>query len=122
MRSFKRFAIVALFLLPTAVLAAPASAGNAKQAAVKEGIHTLQVGIQSFAVDHDDLYPRFVSNRQFRALLNTYVDIWPDNPNSGRPMRCFHSGGNFGYRLSKDRTRFRLIGWGRDGARVIVVP
>ena len=30
---------------------------KAKDAAVKEGIHSLQVGVQSYAVDNSDTYP-----------------------------------------------------------------
>lgn len=121
MKPSARIAVVALLLLSTGVLAAPASAGNAKQAAVKEAIHNLQVGIHSFAVDYDDLCPRFVSDRQFKRLLDEYVGDWPDNPNTGRPMHRVRGGGDFGYRLSRDRTHFLLIGWGRDGTRIVVV-
>ena len=124
MRSRARVAAVALLVGLACLLAlsATALAGTAKQTQVKEGIHSLQVGLQSWAVDHGDRYPRFISNAHFRAALGPYLDSWPLNPNTNRPMRLSRGGGNFGYRLSGDRTRFRLIGWGRDGARIIVVP
>ena len=30
---------------------------KAKEAAVKEGVHSIQIGVQSYAVDNDDAYP-----------------------------------------------------------------
>src|SRR5664280_891414 len=55
---------------------------KAKDAAVKEGIHSIQVGIQSYAVDHGDAYPTALADKA--ALLdangNSYVDNWPKNP------------------------------------------
>ena len=51
---------------------------KAKDAAVKEGIHSIQVGVQSWAVDHNDTYP--ATGGVTKALLTSYVDNWPDNP------------------------------------------
>ena len=55
---------------------------KAKDAAVKEGIHSIQVGIQSYAVDHGDAYPAAMADKT--ALVdangNNYVDNWPKNP------------------------------------------
>ena len=54
---------------------------KAKDAAVKEGVHSIQVGVESYAVDNNDAYP--VGDQ---ALTNgccscrTYVDNWPKNP------------------------------------------
>ncbi len=51
---------------------------KAKDAAVKEGIHSIQVGVQSYAVDNSDVYP---ATGSVNALLKgTYVDNWPKNP------------------------------------------
>jgi hypothetical protein len=100
-----------------------AAATEAQDSAVKEGIHSLQVGIQSFAVDHNDHYPRYGSNARFFKRLRSYVDNWPRNPYADRRMRQkFHRAGDFTYRVSDDRTRFLLVGWGHDGQRVIRVP
>ncbi len=55
---------------------------KAKDAAVKEGIHSIQVGIQSYAVDHSDTYPAALtaSAQLVDATGNAYVDNWPKNP------------------------------------------
>ena len=55
---------------------------KAKDAAVKEGIHSIQVGIQSYAVDHSDAFPATLtaSTQLVDANGNNYVDNWPKNP------------------------------------------
>ncbi len=104
----------------------PASASFAAKvtaAKVISHVHRLQAAIQSYAVDSGDLYPRFTTNREFRALLAPYIDAgWPRSPYTGRSMRQKRSRGNFTYATYGNLTRFRLIGWGPDGRRIIVVP
>ena len=51
---------------------------KAKDAAVMEGIHSIQIGIQSWAVDNNDTYP--ATGGVTQALLASYVDNWPKNP------------------------------------------
>ncbi len=80
---------------------------KAKEAAVKSGIHNLQVGVQSYAVDNNDLYPDELQEKEATeddtatgvltvasisevALISlppsrvmygsTYVSPWPKNP------------------------------------------
>jgi hypothetical protein len=122
--SFRSLCLVAaLALLGFLGAASAAAASPAKDAAVKEAIHSLQVGVQSYAVDHHDRYPRFISNAHFYRALRSYVDNWPRNPYRDRRMlqRSGHAG-DFTYRISHDRKRFLLVGWGHGGARVIRVP
>ena len=54
---------------------------KAKDAAVKEGIHSIQIGIQSYAVDNSDTYPaRPAQGSLSDPVGNAYVDNWPKNP------------------------------------------
>jgi len=53
---------------------------KAKDSAVKEGIHSIQIGVQSNAVDNGDLYPAAATD----AAAD--VDNWPDNPWTSAPM------------------------------------
>ena len=53
---------------------------RAKDAAVKEGVHAIRVGVQSWAEDNDDTYPPVATVAQ--ANLGSYVDHWPANPYS----------------------------------------
>ena len=54
---------------------------KAKDASVKEGIHSIQVGVQSYAVDNSDTYPTAVAaGTLVDAAGKAYVDNWPKNP------------------------------------------
>jgi prepilin-type N-terminal cleavage/methylation domain-containing protein len=77
-----------------AAIAIPVYAGQrdkAKDAAVKEGVHTIQIGAVSYATDHDGVYPAteyvtFTADRGLDNLGNRYLDAWPRNPWTGKPM------------------------------------
>ena len=61
---------------------------KAKDSSVKEGVHTVQVGIQSYAVDNADAYPAIADVAKAPALVGAQVDQWPNNPfaAAGTPM------------------------------------
>ncbi len=65
---------------------------KAKEAAVKEDVHTIQVGVLSYAIDDNGLYPatEYVtyapSDKSADNLGNKYLDAWPLNPWTGQPM------------------------------------
>lgn len=77
-----------------AAIAVPVYASQrdkAKDAAVKEGVHTIQVGVVSYASDHNGAYPAteyvtFTADRSLDNLGNRYLDTWPRNPWTGEPM------------------------------------
>jgi len=81
-----------------------------KDAAVKQGIHTLQIALQSCAIDHSDicLTPEQLANGQ--DILGTYVDDWPANPYTGQPMALGSERGDFSYTVSDDYRSFTLTG------------
>ena len=77
---------------------------KAKDAGVKEGVHTIQVGIQSYAVDNNDVYPPQAS---VAADIASNVDTWPQNMHVGGNMTNTGTLGNFSYvhvALSTDYT------------------
>ena len=49
---------------------------KAKDAGVKEGTHAIQIGVQSYAVDHDDVYPLTAT---VVADVTPLLDPFPDN-------------------------------------------
>jgi hypothetical protein len=112
-------------LLVLGALAPSASALSAvgKRALTKENVHLLDVAVRSYASDHGDLYPQYTTGHEFRALLRPYLFTghWPVNPFTGRPVRVKRSAGNVSYGTYSNQTRFRLIGWGRHGHRLMVV-
>jgi prepilin-type N-terminal cleavage/methylation domain-containing protein len=72
---------------------------KAKDAGVKEGVHTIQVGIQSYAVDHSDVYP---AQATVVADITPFVDTWPDDTFNNEPMvnagaATFDDPGDFTY-------------------------
>ena len=52
---------------------------KAKNSSVKEGVHSIQVGIQSWAVDNNDAYPD-VGEVDEGGEVGDAMDKWPDNP------------------------------------------
>jgi prepilin-type N-terminal cleavage/methylation domain-containing protein len=114
--------IVIIIIGILAAIAIPMFLGQrdkAKESAVKEGVHSIQVGVQSYAVDYQDQYPTatFVE----AGTMAPYVDNWPDNPWDNVAMTNANTfdQGNYYYRTTS--TGFLLTGWGKT-AGVITVP
>ena len=82
---------------------------KAKDASVKEGIHSIQVGIQSYAVDNNDAYP--AATTVSSTTLAGYVDNWPKNPfsPSSAPMSEGAGQGQYNYTTPTSST-FQLVG------------
>ncbi len=91
--------------------------------AVNEGIRTIQVGIQNYAVDHNDTFPP-VATVTSTALVGSdgrpYVDGWPANPYTLAPMTAGTGPGD--YRYARTASGFVLTGFGPDGRVIIRVP
>jgi len=79
---------------------------KAKDAAVKEGIHSIQVGVQSYAVDNSDTYPP--SGDVNGVLKGSYVDNWPKNPFTNSPMASSANQGDYTY--TNTSNVFSLVG------------
>jgi prepilin-type N-terminal cleavage/methylation domain-containing protein len=91
---------------------------KAKDAAVKEGIHSIQIGIQSWAVDNNDTYPIVANVTQ--TGLASYVDNWPKNPfQSNAPMSAGTTAGYYAYTLPTTST-FQLVGYTSNGVNFTV--
>ena len=99
-------------------LARQSQTNRAKDSAVKEGIHSIQVGIQSWAVDHHDRYPK--PSTVDRKGLGAYVDDWPFNPFTGTVMQPGTHRGDYTYRVVDGGRSFRLIGHLSNGGRYVV--
>lgn len=109
----------------TTILLTPADSAAAKAAsaeqiqkaqdsAVKEGVHSLQVGVQSWAVDHNDRYPQaamMTPDGQVGKMMDgEMAPIWPTNPFTGEPMKASASLGDFTYTVEPDGSGFTLSG------------
>jgi type IV pilus assembly protein PilA len=112
--------IVIIIIGILAAIAIPMFLGQrdkAKEASVKEGIHSIQIGVQSYAVDYNDFYPTTVT----QAAMVDYVDIWPKNAWTQAVMAPSAGKGNFSY-TGGGASVFQLIGFGKAGTGIITVP
>jgi type IV pilus assembly protein PilA len=93
---------------------------KAKDAAVKEGIHSIQIGVQSYAVDNNDSYPASVSSTNLNDPSGTpYVSSWPKNPFTGTPMsQQANSWGNYNYTAASNT--YSLVGYTSSGTNFTV--
>ncbi len=94
---------------------------KAKESAVKSGVHSVQIGVQSYAVDNNDLYPAEAAVAAGGAV-GAMVDPWPNNPWTGAAMADGAAQGDFNYGVAGDSTTFTLDGLGKGGAVIISVP
>ena len=112
--------IVIIIIGILAAIAIPMFLGQrdkAKEAAVKEGVHSIQIGVQSYAVDNNDNYPANAS----QATLGSMVDNWPKNPWTNVAMSTAATTmGDMNY--TETSTAFQLIGYGKGPKAVITVP
>ncbi len=78
---------------------------KAKDAAVKEGIHSIQIGVQTWAADNNDNYPAAA------ASASSYVDNWPKNPYTGAAMaESTTNVGDYHYAQGTASTSYTLAG------------
>ncbi len=108
--------IVIIIVAIRAAIAVPmylTQRSKAKDAAVKEGVHTIQIGVQSYAVDHDDTYP---PSGSLDALRGTYVDTWPRDPFGGGLMTYSAAASPGSYSYVAAAPSYHLTGWLSDGS------
>ncbi|MFA4964180.1 MAG: prepilin-type N-terminal cleavage/methylation domain-containing protein [Thermoleophilia bacterium] len=95
---------------------------KAKDSSVKEGIHSIQVGIQSYATDSNDTYP--VETWVTKANLLTYIDQFPNNPFAAAPNTPMEdqdatTKGDFNYEQVSSGADFTLLGYLNSGTFVV---
>jgi type IV pilus assembly protein PilA len=112
--------IVVIVIGILAAVAIPLYLGQrekAKDAVVKENIHALQVGVQTYATDHGDAFPESGS---IDYLGHLYVDPWPGNPFQGNAAMTFSATAVPGrYSYTKTATGYSLTGWLSSGPFVV---
>lgn len=88
---------------------------KAKDAGVKEGVHAIQIGTQSYAVDNDDKYPL---TADMVTAVKPSLDPWPKNPFTKADMANDGALGNFTY-VSADGSDYTLKGITKAGDFVV---
>ena len=85
---------------------------RAKDSAVKEAAHMIEVGIASYAVDHRDMYPAALPDKW--ALVDgngqLYVNSWPRNPWTKLDMVHADTEGDYTYTPLLGRSHYTLAG------------
>lgn len=107
--------IVVIIIAILAAIAIPTYLGQrqkAKDAAVKEGVHSLQIGVQSYAVDHGDSYP---ASGDLSVLKGAYVDTWPRDLYTGGAMSYAATPTAGSYAYTSTETSYEVIGWLSNG-------
>jgi type II secretion system protein G len=95
---------------------------KAKVATVKGGVHNIEVGIASYAIDHNDRYPDTgaVSKANLVDGAVPYIDNWPQNPYDGGDM--IEDGGAGNYNYIRTSTSFTIVGRGKNGVGIFTAP
>ena len=90
---------------------------KAKDATVKGGVHNIELGLASYAVDHSDTYPANVATKTVLvdSFGHPYVDNWPKNPYSGADMKDGLGNGDYTYTQSGSGSGFTLVGHMNSG-------
>lgn len=98
---------------------------KAKESAVKEGVHSIQIGVQTYATDNEDVYPDGATAGQTvsEADIGEFVDNWPNNPWETAPHPMVDGGGQgeFDYTTNAGFDSFKLEGWGKGADPIITV-
>jgi len=96
---------------------------KAKAAGVKEGVHSIQIGVQTYATDQpSDVYPDDAAQATLvDAGGAPYVDNWPNDPWTGDPMDQTSAQGNYSYVVNGTNDSFAMQGFGKDDVVVISV-
>jgi len=66
---------------------------KAKDSSTKEAVHSIQVGVQSYANDKNDEFPAAVT----KANMTSYLDTWPKNSFTGLDILNQAVEGDFQY-------------------------
>ena len=85
---------------------------KAKDAAVKSGCHTLDVGLQAWAIDNGDRFPAACTSGTGPTEVGSQVDNWPKNPWTNAGMAEGTDTGDFTYTQtgSPVGSKFSLVG------------
>jgi len=113
--AFVVLSIVMAIVVPMVVVRATETLSN--DAAVRDGVRTIQLGVEAYAAEHNGTYPE--AGEVSGVGLGGYLSTWPTNPYTDLPMADGGGAGNFRYTPGAGGGAYRLTGYGRDGAVVI---
>lgn len=85
---------------------------RAKDASVKAATHSIEVGLGSYGVDHDDFYPAALADKTVLVDAGgaSYIDAWPANPWTNADVKDSVSQGDYTYTRIVGGRSFTLAG------------
>ncbi len=97
----------------------------AYERAVRDGVTSIQAGIEAWAADHGGRYPAAAKVDQYGLASPSglsYVDPWPQNPFAGGAMTQGRGEGQFVYVPGPKGDSYALTGYGAGGVLLITLP
>ena len=97
----------------------------ANERAVRDGVTSIQSGVEAWAADHGGRYPAADKVDQFGLASPSglsYVDPWPQNPYAGGAMTQGRGEGQFVYVRGPKGGSYTLAGYGAGGVLLIALP
>jgi prepilin-type N-terminal cleavage/methylation domain-containing protein len=112
--------IVIIIIGILAAIAVPmyvAQRDKSKDAAVKSGIHNIQLGLTIYGADHGDTYPLAMADSSVLVDLggDPYLDDWPLNPWTQAEMADGAGRGDYTYTQLLGGKSFSLVGHHSSG-------
>jgi len=99
--------------------------GVFRESSVRDGAHSLEIGVQNWAADHGGRYPaaRRVTEAELVAADGSgYLETWPSNPFLGGPMQQGTEAGEFTYRRGPGGDSYTIAAYGENGEVLITLP
>ena len=101
---------------PASAASSPAAAGDA-DLQVKEGVHAILIGLQSWAVTQDTAhYPRRADQATLGDAMTGADQPWPVNPFTGAAMAPGDQPGDYAYAVAKDKKSCTVTAYLADGS------
>ena len=101
----------------SAAASSPAASAEA-DLQVKEGVHAILVGLQSWAVDQDPAhYPRRADEATLAGAMAKAGEPWPVNPFTGAGMKPGDQPGDYRYEVAKDKKSCTVTARLSDGGK-----
>jgi hypothetical protein len=97
----------------------------ANERAVRDGVTSIQTGVEAWAADRGGRYPPAARVDQFGLVSSAgvgYLEPWPQNPYAGGAMTQGRAEGQFLYVRNADGRSYSLTGYGAGGALLITLP
>jgi len=92
---------------------------KAKEAGVMAGVYNIEIGVASYAIANDDVFPP-VAQVTRAGGVGRMMDSWPVNQWTGADMADTTSAARGDFHYMRGGDSFSLVGYGRSGIIISV--